>query len=133
MNTPNGTNDPQPPISEWSLDDEDPFSDEQPLESRKNTREKRKKDPYFCKVPYEMGMRLARKNRDPLLAVLLDIIHRAWKEESDTVILPNTNLGWIDRRIKREILNQLRAAGLISYKTRKGKSPVVTVKNALLP
>jgi hypothetical protein len=57
------------------------------------------------------------------------LVHRVWKRQSQTVTVPNSELGklGVNREAKRLALQQLESAGLISIDRRSRKTPIVTL------
>jgi len=88
----------------------------------------RKKDA-FVKVPLWWAVSAAEATRDPAALVWIYLLHASWKEKSMTVPLPNGWLGrcGVSRDVKRRVLRDLEATGLITVERRGCKSPIVTL------
>jgi hypothetical protein len=87
-----------------------------------------KKD-VFVKTPLWWAVEAAKATKTPALLVCVYLLHASWRARSMTFLLPN---GWLEqngvsREIKRRVLYDLEAAGLIIVERRSGKSPCVTL------
>lgn len=88
----------------------------------------RKKDT-FIKVPIWWATEAAKATKTPAILVCVYLLHASWKARSTTFPLPN---GWLEQRgvsreIKRRVLRDLEAAGLITVVRPSRKSPLVTL------
>jgi ribosomal protein S19E (S16A) len=88
----------------------------------------RKAEP-FVKVPLWWITAAAKATRTPGAVVLIYLLHAQWKAKRATFGLPNGALkkAGASREMKRRVLRQLEAAGLITVERRHGKTPKVTV------
>ena len=87
----------------------------------------------WAKIPHDLGLKLAKRAKNPLLAVLLALehsIHEAHANgiHTNQVKLTNNLLKQykITHQTKHRGLHQLATAGVISVKRRGGEAPVVT-------
>jgi hypothetical protein len=83
----------------------------------------------FVKAPLWWAVEAAKATKTPALLVCVYLLHVSWKARSATFLLPN---GWLERHgvsreIKRRVLRDLEASGLITLERRSGKSPRVTL------
>ena len=88
-----------------------------------------KKD-IFVKVPLWWAEAAAKAmHRAGATLVLIHLLHASWKAKSTTFRLSNSYLerNGVSREIKRRVLRDLEAAGLILVDRKKGRSPVVTL------
>jgi hypothetical protein len=88
-----------------------------------------KKKDAFVKVPLWWAAEAAKATHSPAALVCIYLLHASWKEKSLTVSLPN---GWlkqhgVSREVKRRVLRDLEAAGLIAVERTDRKSPLVTL------
>jgi DNA-binding HxlR family transcriptional regulator len=84
----------------------------------------------FVKMPLWWAAEAAKANRDPGMLVLVELLHRSWKTKSLTFPLPNGGLlkkHGVSRDIKRKVLRDLEAAGLVVVERQHGKTPRVTL------
>jgi hypothetical protein len=91
---------------------------------------KRKKaEPPFVKVPRWWAAEAAKATRSPATLVLVELLYRSWKAKSLTFPLSNKSLekNGVSREVKRRVLRDLQAAGLITVERRHGHSPRVTL------
>jgi hypothetical protein len=88
-----------------------------------------KKKNVFVKVPLWWAAATAKATKTPKLLVCIYLLHASWKAKSTTFQLPNGYLEreGVDRKVKRRVLRDLEAAGLIIVERRHGKSPRVTL------
>jgi hypothetical protein len=70
-----------------------------------------------------------RATRTPGFMVCIELLHASWKAKSVTVSVSNKRLrkAGVSREIKRRVLRDLEAAGLITIERRRGCSPRVTL------
>lgn len=90
---------------------------------------KRKKTEPFVRVPLWWVEAAAKATRTPAALVLVYLLHASWKAKSTTFPLPNVYLNKNDvgTKVKRRVLRDLEAAGLISVERPSRKSPIVTL------
>jgi hypothetical protein len=88
-----------------------------------------KKKDTFVKVPLGWAEAAVKATRAPAALVLIHLLHASWKARSTTFRLSNSYLerNGVSREIKRRVLRDLEAAGLILVERKKGRSPVVTL------
>jgi hypothetical protein len=98
------------------------------LEAAAPKKRKKKVEP-FVNVPLWWAEAAAKATRTPVMLVLVELLYRSWKAKSATFPLPNGRLAkhGVSREIKRRVLRDLEAAGLMMVKRRHGKSPLVTL------
>lgn len=89
----------------------------------------RKSKDAFVKVPLWWATEAAKATRTPVMIVLVELLYRSWKAKSLTFPLPNGRLGekGVSREVKRRVLRDLEAVGLIMVERRHGKTPLVTL------
>lgn len=82
----------------------------------------------WAQIPHDRGLKLAKRVRDPVLAVLLALEHAIHTTHSNQVDLTNNLLGryGITRQSKNRGLRQLAAAGVITVEWREKSAPAVT-------
>jgi hypothetical protein len=83
----------------------------------------------FVKAPVWWAVEAAKATKTPALLVCFYLLHASWKARSTTFLVPN---GWLERHgasreVKRRVLRDLEAAGLITVERRSRKSPRVTL------
>jgi hypothetical protein len=88
----------------------------------------KKKDP-FVDVPLWFAEAASKATKTPALLVCIYLLHTSWKVRSMTFTMPN---GWLEargvsREVKRRVLRDLEAAGLITVERPSRKSPIVTL------
>jgi ribosomal protein S19E (S16A) len=90
---------------------------------------KRRRAEPFVTVPLWWAVAAARATRTPATAVMIHLLYAQWKAKRATFGLPNGALkkAGASRKVKRRVLRQLEAAGLITVERRHGKTPKVTV------
>jgi hypothetical protein len=83
----------------------------------------------FVKVPLWWAAAAAKATRAPAVLVLVYLLHASWKAKSTTFTLPNGYLKQqgVSREVKRKVLRDLEAAGLILVDRLPRKSPIVTL------
>jgi hypothetical protein len=83
----------------------------------------------YAKVPLELAARAAAAIGDRRLFVWIWLLHRTWQRGSLTVVVSSAALRkfGVSRDVKRHVLKQLEAAGLIQVEWRPHRNPVVTV------
>ena len=88
---------------------------------------KRKKVEPFVKVPLWWIAAAARHARSPATLVMIELLQASWKAKSLSFPLPNGRLNRLgaSREIKRRVLRDLEAGGLIKVERRSRKTPVV--------
>jgi hypothetical protein len=86
------------------------------------------KDP-FVKVPLWWAEAAAKATRTPRFMVCIELLHASWKAKSLTFPASNRRLekAGVSREVKRRVLRDLEAAGLITIERRRGCSPRVTL------
>jgi hypothetical protein len=89
----------------------------------------RKSKDAFVKVPLWWAEAAAKATHTPGMLVLIELLHRSWKAHSLTFPLSNKSLekSGVSREIKRRVLRDLEAAGLITVERRHGRAPLVTL------
>ena len=89
----------------------------------------RRKKAAFVQVPVWWAEAAARATRTPSFLVCVELLFRAWKTKSMTFALPNGRLAknGVSREVKRRVLRDLEAAGLIVVDRRHGKTPRITL------
>jgi hypothetical protein len=90
---------------------------------------KRKKAEPFVKVPLWWVVEAAKATHTPATVVCIELLHTSWKVKSQTFPLPNGRLKkmGVSREVKRYVLRDLEAAGLITVERRSHKTPIVTL------
>ena len=88
-----------------------------------------KRNGAFVKVPLWWITEAAKLTRTPAALVCIHLLHASWKAKSLTFPLPNGRLkrDGVSREVKRRVLLDLEAGGLISVERRARKTPVVTL------
>jgi hypothetical protein len=83
----------------------------------------------FVQVPVWWAEAAAKATRTPSFLVCIELLHRAWKAKSMTFAPPNWRLAksGVSREVKRRVLRDLEAAGLIVVDRRHGKTPRITL------
>jgi ribosomal protein S19E (S16A) len=83
----------------------------------------------FVKVPLWWAEAAAKATRTPGFMVCIELLHASWKAKSVTVLVSNKRLrkAGVSREIKRRVLRDLEAAGLITIERRRGCSPRATL------
>ena len=82
----------------------------------------------FVKVPLWWAAAAAKATRTPGAVVWIYLLHAQWKAKRATCTLSNGELkkAGASREVKRRVLHQLEAAGLITVERRPGRAPRVT-------
>jgi hypothetical protein len=90
---------------------------------------KRKKVDPFVKVPLWWIAEATKLTRTPAALVCIHLLHASWKAKNLTFPLPNGRLKkeGVSREIKRRVLRDLEAGGLITVERRSCKTPIVTL------
>jgi hypothetical protein len=90
---------------------------------------KREKREPFAKVPLWWAKEATKAIGAPGAMVCVYLLHAAWRAKSLTFPLPNERLKklGVSREVKRYVLRDLEAAGLITVERRSGKTPLVTL------
>jgi hypothetical protein len=90
---------------------------------------KRKKADIFVKVPIWWVTEATRLTRTPAALVCIHLLLVSWKTRSTTFPFPNGRLkgSGVSREVKRRVLRDLEAGGLIKVERRPGKTPIVTL------
>ena len=90
---------------------------------------KRKKVDAFVKVPLWWIAAAAKYARSPATVVLVELLYASWKARNSTFSLSNVRLAklGVSREIKRRVLRDLEAGGLITVERRPSKSPIITL------
>jgi hypothetical protein len=90
---------------------------------------KRKKTEPFVKVPLWWIAEAMRLTRTPAALVCIHLLYASWKARSLTFPFPNGRLKkvGVSREIKRRVLHDLEAGGLIKVERRSRKTPIVTL------
>jgi hypothetical protein len=80
-------------------------------------------------VPLWWAVEAAKATHTPATVVCIELLHASWKAKSPTFPLPNGRLKkmGVSREVKRYVLRDLEAAGLITVERRSGKTPIVTL------
>ena len=88
----------------------------------------KKKEP-FVKVPLWWAEETAKAAKTPAALVLVYLLRTSWKARSATFPLPNVYLkkNGVSPKVKRRVLRNLEAAGLITVERPRRKSPIVTL------
>ena len=88
----------------------------------------RSKDP-FVKVPLWWAEAAAKATRTPGFLVCIELLRASWKAKSLTFSASNKRLAkaGVSREVKRRVLRDLEAAGLVTIERRPGRSPRVTL------
>jgi DNA-binding IscR family transcriptional regulator len=83
----------------------------------------------FVKVPIWFAVEAAKATSTVRALVWIELLHSSWKARSATVSLPNGRLQrhGVSREVKRRVLQELVAAGLITVERRQGKATLVTL------
>jgi hypothetical protein len=83
----------------------------------------------FVQVPLWWAERMTKATETPRAFVGIWLLYLAWKTGKSTFPLPNGQLEahGISRKVKRCVLRNLEAAGLIKVDRRRGKSPLITL------
>jgi hypothetical protein len=89
---------------------------------------KKKTEP-FVKVPLWWMTEATKLTRTPAALVCIHLLHASWRARSLTFTLSNGSLKkcGVSREIKRRVLRDLEAGGLIKVERRSGRAPVVTL------
>ena len=102
------------------------------LKTQESRPKKTKADAEWFPVSYADMRNLAYVSRSPLIAVLADIHHLRFKatDKSKPVALSNVALKELGfcHTDKERALKYLEAAGIVTVQRRKGRSPLVTVR-----
>jgi hypothetical protein len=90
---------------------------------------KRKKAEAFVKVPLWWAEAATKAVGAPDAMVCIYLLHTSWKVKSLTFPLLNGRLKrmGVSREVKRRVLRDLEAAGLITVERRSRKTPIVTL------
>ena len=98
-----------------------------PLPNRHSSNSKKAEQ--FVKVPWWWMVEAAKLTHTPAALVCIHLLYAAWKTKSLTFPLPNVTLrrAGVSREIKRRVLRDLEAGGLILVERRSGKTPIVTL------
>ena len=90
---------------------------------------KHKKTEPFVKVPIWWMTEATRLTRTPAALGCIHLLLASWKARSLTFPFPNARLkkGGVSREVKRRVLRDLEAGGLIKVERRSGKTPIVTL------
>jgi hypothetical protein len=88
-----------------------------------------KKKDLFVKFPLWWAVEAAKAAKSPATLVCVHMLHSSWKARSLTFPLSNA---WLEQRgvtreVKRRVLRDLEAAGLITVERRSGRSPRVSL------
>ena len=83
----------------------------------------------FVKVPLWWAAAATKATRTTRFLVCIELLHASWKAKNLTFPVSNKRLGkaGISREVKRRVLRDLEAAGLITIERRRGCSPRVTL------
>jgi hypothetical protein len=89
----------------------------------------KRKEPPFVKVPLWWAEAATKATKSPKAMVWVQLLHAAWKAKRLTFPLPNGRLkkAGVSRFVKRRVLRELEATGLITVAWRHGKTPIVTI------
>jgi hypothetical protein len=118
-------NDPFDP-AKLSLNNLELADDEVPCRPVLTTKQRRQRA-HFVKVPLEWAERATKALHVPQAYVMIWLLYRAWKTGSNTVVLSNRPIHYINRSTKRRALLKLEKAGLIRVDRGRGRAPVVTL------
>jgi ribosomal protein S25 len=90
---------------------------------------KAKQKDAFVKVPMWWIAEASKATRSPAALVCVHLLHASWKARKATFPLSNSYLErhGVSRSVKRRVLRNLEAAGLITVERRNGRSPRVTL------
>jgi hypothetical protein len=115
-------------ITKYALIADDPM-----MAHRVMTAKARRRREQFAIAPLAWKDRLGPANA--LSAIVIDLLHRNWKQDGKPFPLPNGALAEIgvERRQKARALHKLEELGLITVEWRARKSPLVTVHLEPLP
>jgi len=85
--------------------------------------------PQFAKVPLHLAGLAANATGEKGWLVWVLLLHRSWRQQTRTIVLPNGLLRQygIGRKTKYRALKRLAAVGLIEVECRANKNPIVTV------
>jgi hypothetical protein len=85
--------------------------------------------PLFTQVPLELAARAAKATDGQRMLVWVLILHRCWKERTQTVPVTNDMMRkyGINRHVKVRALRQLETAGLVTVQWRAAKNPIATL------
>jgi hypothetical protein len=88
---------------------------------------KRKKSEPFVKVPLWWMTEATKLTKTPAALVCVHLLYAAWKAKGAAFPLSNGRLekSGVSREIKRRVLRDLEAGGLIKVERRPGRSPRV--------
>ena len=83
----------------------------------------------FVKVPLWWITEATKATKTPAALVCVQLLHTAWKTKNMTFAMSNERLAknGVSREVKRRVLRDLEAAGLITVERRNGRSPRVTL------
>ena len=83
----------------------------------------------FVKVPLWWAEEAAKATKTPAALVCVYLLRTSWKARSITFLLSTKYLEQhgVSRKIKRRVLRDLEAAGLITVDRKNGRSPRVTL------
>jgi hypothetical protein len=83
----------------------------------------------YVKVPLWWIEEAAQAMGSPRTLVAIWLLHLQWKARSMTFPVPNGRLGkrGVDKQVKRRVLADLEAGGLITVARSHGKTPIVTL------
>ena len=92
-------------------------------------KKKKRKEPPFVMVPLWWAEAASKATKSPELLICARLLYLRWGRGSETIPLPNSYFERhaVSREIKRRVLRDLEAAGLITVERRHGKSPTVTI------
>jgi hypothetical protein len=90
---------------------------------------KKRKEPPFVRVPLWWAESAAAATKSPSALVWVHLLYVAWKRKSMAFPLSNKYLerNGVSREVKRKVLRNLEAAGLITVERRRGRSPRITI------
>jgi hypothetical protein len=90
---------------------------------------KKRKEPPYVRVPLWWAAAAAKATKSPSALVWIRLLYVTWKRKSMTFPLANQYLekNGVSREVKRKVLRDLEAAGLITVERRHGKSPKVMI------
>jgi hypothetical protein len=83
----------------------------------------------FVKVPLWFAVEAAKATNTARALVWIELLHATWKAGGATISLPNGRLQrhGVSREVRRRVLRELAAAGLITVERRQGKATLVTL------
>lgn len=83
----------------------------------------------FVKVPLWWAEEATKATKTPAALVLVYLLRSSWKARSTTFPLPNVYLkkNGVSPKVKRRVLRELEAAGLITVERPSRKTPIVTL------